>query len=77
MPEVEPILPREAGVDEQPPDAMQVEGAQLLGAHARPRLKEQGFTDDQIDRWADAFVREEGAGDVEGFLRWVGRQQQD
>lgn len=75
MTELEPQKPQEAGVDPSTPALTQIEGARLLATHARPRLQAEDFTDRQIDEWADAFVREVGAGDVDGFIKWVADQQ--
>ncbi|HVL52433.1 MAG TPA: hypothetical protein VM754_13150 [Actinomycetota bacterium] len=75
MADLEPQYPEEAGVDDSTPDLAQIEGAQLLATDAKPRLKEQGFTDQQIDEWTDAYVREVGAGSVEGFIKWVAEHQ--
>lgn len=76
MAEVEPEKPQEAGVDDRPPELAQIEGARLLATDAKARLRAEGFSDRQIQEWADAFVREVGAGDVEGFIDWVAEQQQ-
>lgn len=73
--ELVPEPPREAGVDEAEPEAMQVEGARLLADQARGRLRAQGFADEQIRLWAEAYVRERGAGDVDAFLDWIQRQE--
>ncbi len=73
--ELVPEPPREAGVDEAEPEAMQVEGARLLADQARERLHAQGFADEQIRLWAGAYVRERGAGDVDAFLDWIQRQE--
>lgn len=75
MAEVEPQKPQEAGVDDRPPELAQIEGARLLATDAKPRLRAEGFSDRQIEEWADAFVREVGAGDVDGFIDWVAEQE--
>ena len=75
MAEVEPQEPHEAGVEEGTPELTNIEGARLLARDARPRLHDQGFDDLQIDEWADAYVREVGAGDADGFVDWVAEQQ--
>lgn len=75
MTELEPQKPQEAGVDPGSPELTQIEGARLLATDARARLRAEGFNDRQIDEWADAFVREVGAGDVDGFIKWVADQQ--
>lgn len=73
--ELVPAPPRQAGVDEAEPESMQVEGARLLADQARGRLHAQGFADEQIRLWAEAYVREQGAGDIDAFLDWIERQE--
>lgn len=74
MSEVQPEEPREAGVDESRPQLAEIESAELLANHARSRLESQGFEQSQIENWAQAYVREEGPGDVEDFVAWVDKQ---
>lgn len=74
-PDLEPMEPHEAGVSEADPDAAHLEAAHVLADEAEPRLRAQGFTDDQICRWAEAYLREEGSGDVDGFIAWIDRQE--
>jgi hypothetical protein len=73
----EPGRPAEHGVREREPDPMQLEAARLLANDARATLHDQGFDDDEIERWAITYVAEHGAGDVEGFLAWIDREQDD
>lgn len=75
MSEPRPAEPSEAGVDESRPDLAEIEAAELLANHARQRLESDGFEESQIENWAQAYVREKGPGDVDGFVRWVGEQQ--
>jgi hypothetical protein len=42
---------------------------------ARERLRGDGFTDDQIDQWAETFITEVGAGDVDQLVAWISRQE--
>lgn len=74
-PDLEPEEPREAGVSEADPDVSHVEAARLLADQASDRLQAQGFTDDEIRRWAEAYAREEGSGDVNRFIAWIARQE--
>lgn len=73
----EPGRPAEHGVQEREPDPMQLEAARLLANDARTRLHDAGFDDDAIERWAITYVAEQGPGDVEGFLTWIDRRQED
>lgn len=67
--------PEDAGVSEAEPDASHVEAARLLADQARDRLSAQGFDDDEIRRWAEAYEREEQSGDVDAFIAWIARQE--
>ena len=70
-----PELPRAAGVAEAVPDSDGIEGAHVLADEARERLRLSGFTDDEIDAWADAYVAGEHSGDVETFMVWIADQE--
>ena len=73
--DLHPEAPDEEGLPTQEPRAMQVEAAHLLANDARDQLRSQGFDDLQIDEWADTYVASVGAGDVDDFIGWIGRQQ--
>jgi hypothetical protein len=75
--DLEPERPGEAGVPERTPDDSRIEGAHVLASQARPHLEGQGFSEDQIIRWADTFIAEEGNGDVDRFLDWIARAEDD
>ncbi len=73
---VTPERPRDAGVPEEVPEELgAIEGAHILANEARERLRGDGFTDDQIDQWAETFITEVGAGDVDQLVAWIGRQE--
>lgn len=76
MKDIEPERPHESGVEESTPPTMQVEGARVLADDAKPLLEGKGFSDDQVRRWADAYIAEVGSGDVTSFVTWIDRQQQ-
>ena len=76
MKDIEPERPHESGVEEATPPTMQVEGAHVLADDAKPLLEGKGFSDDQVRRWADAYIAEVGSGDVTSFVTWIDRQQQ-
>jgi hypothetical protein len=75
MPEPEPAKPEDVGVAEEVPDLMEIEGARTLGNEARERLRGDGFTDAQIDAWAETFIADVGAGDVDEFVAWISTQE--
>lgn len=71
MADLKPEFPHEAGQEEEIPSKMQIEGARILADQARSRLRERGFDDDEVDRWALTYVAEERSGDVESFVAWI------
>lgn len=77
MDDLTPERPRAAGVPEEVPDAVTaIEGARILANDARDRLRADGFTDAQIDEWADAFIAERGSGEVEDLVAWIAEREQ-
>jgi hypothetical protein len=78
QPEDDPVTPSDPedhGVRTQSPEQMQVEAGRLLANHARERLRSQGFEDDQIERWAQTYIAETGAGSTDDFVDWVAERQ--
>lgn len=71
MDKPEPMQPEQAGVAKESPEAMQIEGAELLANEARAELRDAGFSDDEIDRWAETYIAEEGSGDAASFITWI------
>jgi len=75
MPEPEPSKPEDVGIAEETPELMQIEGARTLGNDARERLHADGFTDAQIDAWAETFIAEVSSGSVDEFVAWIAAQE--
>lgn len=76
MDEPTPERPRDAGVPEEVPAELgNIEGARTLGNEARDRLHADGFTDTQIDQWAETYVAENGGGSVDEFVTWITAQE--
>ena len=75
MPEPEPSKPEDVGLAEETPELMQIEGARTLGNDARKRLHADGFSDSQIDAWAETFIAEVGSGTVDRFVAWIAQQE--
>jgi hypothetical protein len=76
MDDLTPERPRDAGVPEEVPEELgAIEGAFTLANEARERLRGDGFTDDQIDKWAESFITEVGAGEVDDFVDWIARME--
>jgi hypothetical protein len=73
--ELTPEEPHEAGVPEKLADASHEEGARILADEARDRLKDRGFTDEQIREWAETYIADEGSGSVDGLIEWIARQE--
>jgi hypothetical protein len=70
-----PERPRDAGVPEEVPEELgQIEGGRTLANEARERLRNDGFTDDQIDEWAEAFIAEKSSGTVDELIAWISRE---
>jgi hypothetical protein len=71
-----PERPRDAGVAEaEPAELGQQEGAQLLANDAREQLRADGLNDDQIGRWAEAFIATRGSGEVDEFVAWIADEE--
>ncbi len=76
-PEPIPESPEAAGVAERfPDDNGQIEAARLLGNDARDRLRADGFTDQEIDEWAETYTAEIGSGTVDDFVTWIRRREE-
>ncbi len=72
---LDPETPEQAGVEEAEPGADRVEGARELADQAAPRLRAQGFNDDQIRIWAETYIADEGSGDVDGLVAWIAEHE--
>jgi hypothetical protein len=75
MPEPKPEMPEDAGIAEEVPELMAIEGARTLGNDARSRLHADGFNDAQIDAWAETFIAEKSSGSVDEFVAWIASQE--
>ena len=75
MEALDPETPEQAGLEEAEPSADRVEGARELADQAAPRLRAQGFDDDEIRRWAETYIAEEGSGDVDGLVAWIAEHE--
>lgn len=74
-PGLEPEEPNEAGVSEAEPDVSHIEAARLLADQAKERLEAQGFDQEEIRKWAEAYTRERESGDVDDFVEWIAHQE--
>ncbi len=77
--DIVPDNPTDDGVAEPELGTLEVEGARLLGNEARSRLRADGFDDDEIDAWANAYYAapRDGSdeGDVDGLIAWIHDEQ--
>jgi len=73
--DLEPEEPHEAGVPERVADPSHEEGARILADEARERLKDRGFTEQQIREWAETYIAAEGSGSVDGLIAWIADQE--
>jgi hypothetical protein len=74
--DVVPDMPADEGLDQPELGTLEVEGARLLGNDARARLRSDGFDDDEIDAWANAYyVANADEGDVDGLIAWIAEEQ--
>lgn len=70
-----PAEPEDEGVEEEEPPPMQYEGSRLLANEVRPELRATGFSDHQIDAWAETFIAEFGDGEAEDLLAWMAERE--
>ncbi len=74
--DVVPDMPADDGVSQPELRTVEIEGARLLGNEARGRLRADGFDDDEIDAWANAYyVADADEGDVDGLIAWIADEQ--
>jgi hypothetical protein len=66
-----PEFPDEAGVDVEPVTIERVEPERMVENEVRARLESDGFTDDQILRWVEAYFDEHGEGEADDIVAWI------
>ena len=71
-----PESPKQAGVEPRPSRIEDVEPERMLENEVRARLEADGFTDDQILRWVEAFVAENGEGEPDDVIAWIRAKEQ-
>jgi hypothetical protein len=67
--------PSAEGVATPEPRIEDVEPIHLLANEARPLLQDDGFSDEQILNWAEAYFNEHHAGDAHELVAWIRAQQ--
>ena len=66
-----PESPGDAGVSVPRVPIEKVEGERLLENEVRARLEHDGFNDDQILRWLEAYFAEHDEGDADEVVAWI------
>ena len=70
-----PDRPREEGVADPEPRIEDVEPIHLLANEARERLSSDGFSDEQILEWAEAYFAEHSEGTADELVAWIRTNQ--
>jgi hypothetical protein len=73
--DIAPVEPRDLCIDDHAPDPAHTEGAHLLADRAQRRLRDAGFTDEQIRHWAYAYIDDEDSGDIQRFIAWISARE--
>ena len=68
---LEPEFPQEAGVDVPKVPIEKVESERLLENEVRGRLEADGFSDDQILRWIEAYFADHDEGEPDEVIAWI------
>jgi hypothetical protein len=68
-------FPDEAGVDVPPVSIEKVEPERMLENEVRARLEADGFTDDQILRWVEAYFSDHDEGEPDEVVAWIRDQE--
>jgi hypothetical protein len=68
-------FPQEAGVDVPPVPIEKVETERLLENEVRGRLEADGFSDEQILRWIEAYFAEHDEGEPDDVVAWIRDQE--
>ena len=72
---LEPEFPDEAGVQVPRVPIERVEPERMLENEVRARLEADGFSDDQILRWVEAFFATHDEGEPDDVVAWIREQE--
>lgn len=72
---VTPEFPQEAGVDVPAVPIEKVESERLLENEVRGRLEADGFSDEQILRWVEAYFGAHDEGEPDEVVAWIREQE--
>ena len=67
--------PQAAGVDVPPVPIEKVESERLLENEVRGRLEADGFSDEQILRWIEAYFAGHDEGEPDDVVAWIRDQE--
>ena len=70
-----PEFPDEAGVDVPSVPIERVEPERMLENEVRARLEADGFTDEQILRWVEAYFAEHDEGEADDVVAWIRQRE--
>jgi hypothetical protein len=70
-PGLSPEDPRDEGVAAPAPSIEAEEPARMLANEARARLEADGFTEQQILDWVEAYTAEDRDGEVDGLFAFI------
>jgi hypothetical protein len=73
--ELVPEPPEDEGIHPPEPRIEDVEPIHLLANEARELLKDDGFTDEQILEWAEAYFADHSEGDARDLVVWIRNRQ--
>jgi len=71
-----PEEPKDEGIHPPAPRIEDVEPIHLLANEARELLVDEGFTDEQILEWAEAYFADHSEGDARDLVVWIRRRQE-
>ena len=74
---LEPQAPRDAGVPAPEPKVEDVEPVRLVENDVREQLQGEGFTEEQILKWVEAYFAEHTQGSADEVIAWIRKQERE
>ena len=72
-----PESPEAVGIRPHTDRVEDVEPERLLENEVRGRLEKDGFTDEQILKWVEAYFSEHSEGEPEDVVEWIRAKEQE
>jgi hypothetical protein len=72
-----PESPEAAGIRPHTDRVEDVEPERLLENEVRGRLEKDGFTDEQILKWVEAFFSEHSEGEPDEVVEWIRQKEKE